>query len=70
MTTQTNIVDQILDWESGEMSTEVEAAFFQNLMDEGILYGLQGMYGRRAQELLDTGMIIEKPTKHNRFDVV
>ena len=50
-------VDDIIAWESGEMDEEAEAAFFQKLVDSGMAWRLQGMYGRRAQALIDSGVI-------------
>lgn len=53
------IVEQILDWENGEMDFKAEVEFFQQLVESGLCWELQGMYGRRAKQLLDAGLIQE-----------
>jgi len=45
------------DWEMGQMDEEQEDAFFQNLVDTGLAWTLQGMYGRRATQLIEEGRI-------------
>jgi len=49
------MVDQIIAWENGEMDDEAEAEFFQELIDKGLAWTLQGCYGRRAMELIESG---------------
>jgi hypothetical protein len=49
-------VDDIMAWENGEMDAKAEKTFFQKLIDTGMAYQLQGMYGRRAQELIKAGV--------------
>jgi hypothetical protein len=48
-------LDDILAWENGEMSPEKEAEFFQALIDNGMAWTLQGCYGRRAMQLIESG---------------
>jgi len=50
-------VSQIIAWENGDLGTEEEITFFQSLLDSGTIYGLQGMYQRRARQLLEDGSI-------------
>jgi hypothetical protein len=45
----------MMDWENGSLSDERTIALFQNLIDVGIAWSLQGAYGRFAQELIDQG---------------
>lgn len=52
-----DLVDQIIDWECGEMSSEDEIEFFQALVDSGLAWQLQGCYGRRAAQLIEEGTI-------------
>lgn len=52
-----NMVDKIMAWESGEMTDEEIIEFFQELVDTGMAWELQGMYGRAAQALIDAGYI-------------
>lgn len=50
-------IDDILAWENGEMDREREREFFQGLVTTGAAWKLQGMYGRRAAQLLERGDI-------------
>ena len=51
----TTTVDKIIDFEDGQM-TEVELInFFQDLIDNGMAWSLQGMYGRMAMSLIENG---------------
>lgn len=47
----TNIVDRIMAWEAGELDPEQELVLFEDLRDNGMLYHLQGSYGRQAHRL-------------------
>lgn len=53
-------VSKIIAWENGEMSEEDEITFFQELVDTGAAWTLQGMYGRRAMQLINAGLIERK----------
>ena len=52
-----NLVDQIIQFESGEMEEDEVIDFFQTLVDTGMAWTLQGSYGRTAQSLIDAGEI-------------
>jgi hypothetical protein len=49
-------VDQILAYEGGEMSEEDTITFFQEMIDSGVVWQLQGSYGRTAKALIDAGL--------------
>lgn len=49
-------IDDIMKWEDGSMSPEEEGTFFQGLIDSGLAWKLQGMYGRRATDLINSGV--------------
>jgi hypothetical protein len=51
-----DILDGIIAWEDGTMSDEEEVPFFQALINSGMAWTLQGMYGRRANELIKEGL--------------
>lgn len=55
-----DLVDKIMKWEGGEMDSEEEVEFFQELIDNGMAWSLQGCYGRNAQALIDAGLCREK----------
>lgn len=55
----------IMDWESGDMDEEREVEGFQYLIDSGTIYHLQGAYGRRAQQLIDAGLL-HRPKGHGK----
>jgi hypothetical protein len=50
-------VDDIVAWEDGTLTAEGEARFFQELVDTGAAWELQGMYGRRAVQLIASGAV-------------
>jgi len=52
-----DIVDDIIAWENGGMKRDQEIQFFQKLVDTGLAWHLQGMYGRRAQQLINEGEV-------------
>ncbi len=49
----TQIVDKIIDYESGEMSDEDALELFSELVKTGTAWRLQGSYGRMAKSLID-----------------
>ena len=50
-------VDDIMAWEDGTLDADGEARFFQELVDTGAAWELQGMYGRRAIQLIASGAL-------------
>lgn len=51
-----NTVDFIIDYEAGVLSEEEEVIDgFQQLIDSGIVWSLQGHYGRTAATLIAAG---------------
>ena len=53
----TDIIDKIIAWEVGEMTSKDEViTFFQELIDTGTINHLQGTYGRQAQRFIDMGV--------------
>lgn len=56
LATDFTIVDFIIDYEAGVLTEEEVAEGFQHLIDSGIVWSLQGSYGRTAATLIDAGI--------------
>lgn len=48
-------IDDIMKFESGEMEEDELAVFFQGMIDSGVVWKLQGFYGRTAEMLIEQG---------------
>jgi hypothetical protein len=51
------ILDSMIEWEEGQLTEEETIALFQRLVDSGLVWSLQGMYGRQAQALINVGLV-------------
>lgn len=49
-------VNDIIAYENGDMQEEEMIQFFQELIDSGAAWTLQGHYGRMAQNLIEDGV--------------
>lgn len=52
-------VDKIMAFESGELDEEGIIELFQELIDSGLVWKLQGSYGRTATFLIENGYCVE-----------
>jgi hypothetical protein len=52
-----NLVDWIIQYETGELDEDATVRFFQFLVDTGIAWSLQGSYGRTAAALIEAGYV-------------
>lgn len=50
------MVDKIIRYENGEMNESETVEFFQELIDSGLAWKLQGHYGRVATSLIEEGL--------------
>lgn len=50
-------VDGINRYESGEMDEEEQVEFFQHLLDSGVVWSLQGHYGRTVTWMINEGLV-------------
>jgi hypothetical protein len=50
------MINDIIAYESGEMQDEEIIDFFQRLIDSGMVWTLQGHYGRMAMNLIEDGV--------------
>jgi len=54
-----DVVGFIMDYESGTLDYDEIIEGFQHLVDDGIVWSLQGSYGRMAAALIEAGEIEE-----------
>lgn len=52
-----DMLDKIMAYESGEMDEQDTVGFFQELVDSGLAWQLQGSYGRTAERLIGAGLV-------------
>jgi len=52
-----NLVSSIIEYEQGTLSDEETIDLFQELVNSGRAWSLQGHYGRTAQALIDAGLV-------------
>jgi hypothetical protein len=53
-------IDRIMDYEAGELDQEQTVELFQELIDSGLAWSLQGSYGRTATALINAGLCTKK----------
>lgn len=51
------MLDMMISYENGELDAEQTVELFQNLIDSGLIFNLQGHYMRIAKDLVDAGLI-------------
>ena len=51
-------IDKIIAFESGELDEGQTIELFQELIDTGLVWQLQGFYGRLAKSLIDGGYCV------------
>ena len=52
-----DMVGKVIAYESGEMTESEIIAFFQEMVNSGIIWQLQGTYGRMATSLIEQGLV-------------
>lgn len=58
------MVDDVIKYESGEMTFEEAVQFFQGLIDSGLAWQMQGHYGRTANDLIRQGYCEQRRVFH------
>jgi hypothetical protein len=54
-----NLVGKIMEFESGELNEEQTVELFQDLIDTGVVWQLQGFYGRMAADMIRNGVCVK-----------
>lgn len=52
-----NLTDKIIRFEEGDMQEDEVISFFQELVNTGLVWNLQGFYGRTAVNLIESGLV-------------
>jgi len=58
--TTNNLVNHLMSYEAGEMSDDEQIKFFQELINTGLAWSLQGHYGRVAASMIEAGLCESK----------
>ena len=59
-------VDRIMAYEAGELDEEDTVKLFQDLINNGMAWTLQGHYGRTANTLIEQGVCTRLAPKGNK----
>jgi|TARA_R110001592_G_scaffold58770_6_gene177920 hypothetical protein len=59
-------IDKVIKYENGEMLEQEIIDFFQELVDAGTAWELQGSYGRMALHLIKSGLISINKTSNKK----
>ena len=52
-----DITERIVEYEQGKLDANETVSLFQELIDSGLAWNLQGHYGRTAYALIEAGLI-------------
>lgn len=55
-----DVIGGIVAFESGELDEDAIVELFQQLVDSGTIYQLQGSYQRTAQRLFEAGLVVAR----------
>ena len=56
-------LDAIIAYEEGKLSRKETLALFQDLINTGLAWHLQGSYGLTARRLIDAGLLTERTSQ-------
>lgn len=57
MTEELDVTGAIIDYEQGELEPGRTVTLFAHLIKTGLVWSLQGHYGRTAKAMIDSGVI-------------
>ena len=57
MSVNPSLLNAMVDWEEGSLDHEEEVELFQELVNSGMAWQLQGCYGRNAARLIEAGYV-------------
>jgi hypothetical protein len=60
------MIEKIMKYEDGEMNDDEVIELFQELVDNGMAWRLQGHYGRTAHDLIEGGFIEPREVKNDK----
>lgn len=60
------MIEKIMKYEDGEMNDDEVIELFQELVDNGMAWRLQGHYGRTAHALIEGGFIEPREIKNDK----
>jgi hypothetical protein len=58
-----DLTSSIIAYKQGELTGEEQVELFQALVDNGMVWTLQGHYGRVASAMIDAGLVIPNGVK-------
>ena len=61
------MIDQLIDYENGELDEQDEIEMFQEAINSGLAWRLQGSYGRQAMGLIEAGKCLLGEVGHRDY---
>jgi len=58
------MINKIIAYENGDLDNQEIIKLFQELLNEGLVWELQGHYGRTAEQMIEEGVIKDENTRH------
>lgn len=52
------LLDMLIAYEDGSLDVNLVPTLFQNLVDSGLIFSLQGSYMRKVKDLVEAGLVV------------